>query len=737
MSEYVPYNQKTMTIDEYNTLSPELRNIIEMYEIVIQSIENKDKINAKCSCGCTIHTKFIPKFIMEDICCASCNQLNNGMDTLQQFAIMKNGKCLSGGKYLGSKQYYTWQCNNCECTWKAAWYAIKCKGSWCPTCSSGLSENICRHALEEITGHKFPKISNFAKSDTNKGFEIDCYNEELKLGLEYDGIQHYKHTQHFHGDIDSGKFEAQQIRDINKNKKCEEMGVTLIRVAYTTPRAELRTHVHSLIRGLILESKLSIELVNSEHFISNIEFNNNVSKICSEKSDVYMDRIRPIIKSKNAILHSTSCGGRLSPIEITCKNNHNFITNLDNLFHNPPRWCPECASNRTLKESHVREILEPKGYELIKISREYDSYGKKRLYITYKCDNNHVVYVAWDNHSNTHKRCPDCVLEEQKIQIAENARIREDNRKPTKKEKEHEYALSIGYNIGSYNNALKDLTEIRCIAHNHIFYALPCNILSVENCNKEYCSQCVLQNDFPNLEIDYTNLVFSGNTSLISTKCTGCGYIFEITNKSIPERRQCCKNLKCKYNDKDKGYKLQRSCNKYENRYNGSISRTIEYMNKTIEDYNNIKQNKKHEKLQAIQTSYQNHPDYIIPVFTNKTVSIQFECRKYNHRFKSKIITLDRFPELELCAQCILIDDYPYHTLEKEFDFLDDKIDTNKLYLICKCGKKSNIAHKSLRKKNTKFCTWKQCKYYDQYNNQDNPVRYIDKSKSSYYLIIR
>jgi len=725
MSEYLAYNPKTMSIDEYNTLSKELRDIIETYEIVIQCIENNDKIKAKCSCGCTIKTKLISKFLIEDICCSSCSQLKNGMDELRLFANKKNGECLSDGKYTGSKSPYMWKCNNCGCGWITTWHSIKCMKSWCPTCSSGLSENICRHALEEITGYKFPKISKFAKSDTTRGFEIDCYNEELQIGLEYDGIQHSQYTPRFHGGADSGKFEAQQARDINKNEKCKEMGVSLLRVDYTVSRTELRTHVHALIRGLILEHKLSIELVDPVNFISDIEFGNNVSKVCSNKSSEYMEQLIPIIKSKKAILHSTSCDSWKSPIEITCKNNHSFTTNLDNLLRDPPRWCSECANNRVLEEVHVREILEPKGYKFIKMyKRNYVSKNgiKNRICITYKCDIGHIVDVLWDNHSNDHKRCPYCVNVESKQIAIENANIREENREPTKKEKEHDYALSLGYNINDYNNAQDDLTEIHCINHNHVFYALPYTLLKSENCNKEHCSQCILQDNFPNLEVSYTNLAFNGSECMIPTRCIECGEISTITNKSILERVQCCKNPKCKYRDTGKHYILKRSRNKYKNRYNGRIFRTIEDMDQVIADYELIHSNQQQEVLRLKQSTYQNHPDYIIPVWTSKSVVIEFECRKYHHKFKSKINTLNNFPERELCAQCILIDDYPYHHITNIVDFNSNKIESSLIIIICKCGKSRSITHKSLRN-TTNLCQGK-CIYYN------NPVRNVDKSKN-------
>jgi hypothetical protein len=703
---YIPYNPNTMTIEQYNTLSLELRDIIEMYEIVVQSIINKYKINAMCSCGCLINTKFIREFLNENILCASCSQLEHGMEVLREFAAKRNGECLSVGNYTGSKSYYLWKCNNCGNDWKATWYSINHRNSWCSTCSGSTSENICRHALEEITGYKFPKISNFSKTDSTRGFEIDCYNEELKVGVEYDGIQHLKYVPHFHGASDSGKFEAQQYRDENKTNICKQMGITLLRVDYTTPRNELRTHIHALIRGL----DLPIELVDPSKFISDIEFNNNVSKICSEKSSEYIKQIMTIVNKKKAILHSTSCDSWKSPIEITCSKNHNFTTNLDRLFHNPPRWCPDCAHNRPLKKENILAILEPKGFILTNMVYRLDKSYRNRLYISYICDKYHTVTVMWDNHSGPNDRCPDCVAEDTIDRIDANAYLREANRKLSIKEIAHKEVLEMGYLMGEYNNSGKNLTEFRCIAHNHIFYNLPKNFTRPTNKNKEFCTQCILQNDFPNLKTVYSYIHFNKPDQEFRTTCIGCGDTHMSTNKSISERSQCCTNRICKYSSNGKNYNIQRSStNKYQN-----IPRTLEDMdriiNEAIKQKEIIKNDKQYKKNQEKYAKYQNHPRYIIPVFSSKSNPIELECRLYGHKFKSKINIIDNASDLEFCAQCILKNDYPHHQLSEPFDFMDNKLESKQLHLICKCGKKTDLQHKLLRK-STKLCSDK-CPYY-------------------------
>lgn len=738
---YIPYNLDTMTIDQYNTLDQTLRDIVETYGIVVKSIINKDKINAICACGCSINTKLISNFLSENICCASCTQLKHGMEILQEFAANRNGECLSVDNYKGSKSYYLWKCNNCCNEWSATWHSVCYMKSWCPTCASSISENICRHALEEITGHKFHKISNFSKTNTTRGFEIDCYNKELKVGVEYDGIQHHKHTAHFHGASDSGKFEAQQDRDRNKTSVCDELGITLLRVNYTTPRKKLRQHIHELIRGL----NLPIKLVDPVNFISDIEFNNNVSKICSNKSAEYIKRIMDIVVDKKAILHSTSCDSWKSPIEITCKNGHKFTTNLDRLLNVPPRWCPDCAHNRTLKTEHILAILEPKGFELTGMKYQVDKSNRNRLYISYICDTYHNVTVMWDNHSSPDDRCPDCVAEEAVDQADANALIREENRKPGLKDISHNKVFNMGYDMDYYNNAVNDLIKIRCLKNNHIFYDKPHNLIYVAeqsecdietNSAKEFCSQCILKNDFPNLEVDYTKSSFKGSEDLIYTTCIECSHEFISTNKSIPERTQCCKNVKCIYNDNGKKWRLGRSRDKNKNKYGikkDRSFRTMSDMDQIIKNSELTHQGEQYDKLRIEQSKYQNNPDYIISVYETKFKYIDFECIAHNHKFRSKIATIDKYPDRELCAQCIIKYDYPHHQLSEPFEFTDntDKFDSKNIHVKCKCGQIKSIQHGKLRVKTINFCT-KKCLYYNKQVRDINKYNNImHKSKKS------
>ena len=77
--------------------------------------------------------------------------------------------------------------------------------------------------------------------ETGGILEIDCYNQELKIGVEYNGIQHYVYPNVYHKSLI--EFKNQVRRDQFKIKKCEENGIYLITVPYNVPHHKLREFI--------------------------------------------------------------------------------------------------------------------------------------------------------------------------------------------------------------------------------------------------------------------------------------------------------------------------------------------------------------------------------------------------------------------------------------------------------------------------------------------------------------
>lgn len=107
-------------------------------------------------------------------------------------------------------------------------------------CTTKKGEEICRHYLRELTGKPFHRAHPkwLKNPETGRCLELDCYNSELEIALEYNGEQHYKFPNTFHRTRD--EFDAQIRRDELKKTKCKERGVLLIIVPYTLPKNEIR-----------------------------------------------------------------------------------------------------------------------------------------------------------------------------------------------------------------------------------------------------------------------------------------------------------------------------------------------------------------------------------------------------------------------------------------------------------------------------------------------------------------
>lgn len=104
-------------------------------------------------------------------------------------------------------------------------------------------EQIACQAASQIYGVPFTSIRpDFLKNpETNRPLEIDCYNHDLKIGIEYNGEQHYVFPNGFHRRYD--EFEKQLRRDQFKVEMCDRLGIYLITVPYTVPHDRIKDYI--------------------------------------------------------------------------------------------------------------------------------------------------------------------------------------------------------------------------------------------------------------------------------------------------------------------------------------------------------------------------------------------------------------------------------------------------------------------------------------------------------------
>lgn len=110
--------------------------------------------------------------------------------------------------------------------------------------SESKGEALCRKICYEIFGgREFKKIrpKQLRNNVTGHNLELDLYNDELKLAVEYNGKQHYEFVPFFHGNREA--FLNQKYRDELKRMMCKGLGIRLIEIPYTVKLEDLESFI--------------------------------------------------------------------------------------------------------------------------------------------------------------------------------------------------------------------------------------------------------------------------------------------------------------------------------------------------------------------------------------------------------------------------------------------------------------------------------------------------------------
>lgn len=92
------------------------------------------------------------------------------------------------------------------------------------------NEKRCRAILEKIYGCDFPTVrpSWLKNPATKRNLELDCYNHDLRIGLEYSPDSSHTTVGSFHKTKESLIYQIR--KDQWKANQCKKLGITLITV---------------------------------------------------------------------------------------------------------------------------------------------------------------------------------------------------------------------------------------------------------------------------------------------------------------------------------------------------------------------------------------------------------------------------------------------------------------------------------------------------------------------------
>lgn len=281
-------------------------------------------------------------------------------------AAEKGGKFLSP-EYKGNGRKHEWECPE-QHTWMATPNRIQ-QGTWCPVCSSLLSERLTRVHFEEIFSASFPtrKPIWLINSRGNR-MELDGYNEELGLAFEYHGIQHYKFNRRFHQSRND--FLQRRKDDRRKASLCKAVGVTLIEVPYTVELSEMK-------RFIIAQCENAGIRTDDSMWTAKIDMRKAYSARGIEKMKMMAEKNHGKCLSRHYVNAHT-------PLRWQCKKGHTWEAKPN--YVQQGLWCKECKTieRQRAAKKLLDEIANSRGG--LCLSEKYtNSYTK----LEWQCANGH------------------------------------------------------------------------------------------------------------------------------------------------------------------------------------------------------------------------------------------------------------------------------------------------------------------------------------------------------------
>lgn len=246
-------------------------------------------------------------------------------------------------------------------------------GGWCAECQCSLCERTCRNIFEHIFQAPFPKSRHLKNPVTNKGIELDGYNEDLKIAFEYNGKQHYERVNYWQRTENC--LEKQKERDAIKKELCEKHEIKLIIIPYTVEYKDLYTFIINNFPERNFEKNVDISTFSVESY-----------------GKSRLNDVRELIKKYNGKLITNVYINNYTKMDFICENGHEFQSTLG-ILQQYGTFCKKCSDKKSIRTLPlIEKFCDESDYELL------DVYKRAKVKCNWKCKQcEKIITTSWDS----------------------------------------------------------------------------------------------------------------------------------------------------------------------------------------------------------------------------------------------------------------------------------------------------------------------------------------------------
>jgi DNA-directed RNA polymerase subunit RPC12/RpoP len=354
-------------------------------------LRKKDRITWECSKGHRWEQSMGIVVGMQTWCSDCAGQTPRTLEELQKIAISRGGKVIST-KYINVDATYEFECSLGHKFSNTFNHVVR-GGQWCGRCNKGnKSEEICRTTFEQLFGYEFPTTRpKWLRNSRNNQMEIDGYCDELKIGFEYQGIQHFN-KQIFGKSLDKRIEDDEQ-----KARLCEEYGIHLFIIDYLMEYSDFPKEI------LRQATKFGMDT-------SKFNFTQNIDMAKAYIRDDRLPILKELLSKKKITVMSTKWLGVRDKYNFRCDVCGHEWEARGNHFFNTRRvgGCKKCsmaklAGSNRLNLKEIQAFAQRHGGKCL----SYE-YGEIKQYYKFKCAMGHEFEDIYNNMKFRNRFCPTC-----------------------------------------------------------------------------------------------------------------------------------------------------------------------------------------------------------------------------------------------------------------------------------------------------------------------------------------